>query len=78
MDFTKARRGGKAWWIWSGIWEARKWVEKGIVKVIGNGRDTTMFQDLGCLFDQVPFDSNQWGTPLLLPTGSIMCPVNGG
>ncbi|CAL1354696.1 unnamed protein product [Linum trigynum] len=45
VDFTKAKKWSKASWIWSGIWEARKWMEKGIIKVIGSGRDTRLLHD---------------------------------
>ncbi|CAL1397336.1 unnamed protein product [Linum trigynum] len=44
-DFLNAKKGSRASWIWASLWEAKKVIGLGAVRVIGSGEDSWVDQD---------------------------------
>ncbi|CAL1401146.1 unnamed protein product [Linum trigynum] len=44
-DFLTARKGSTSSWIWSSLWESRKALDLGTIRVIGSGEDTWFHKD---------------------------------
>ncbi|CAL1383908.1 unnamed protein product [Linum trigynum] len=44
-NFLSTKKGSRASWIWASLWEAKKVIEMGTVKVIGSGEETWVDKD---------------------------------
>ncbi|CAL1404855.1 unnamed protein product [Linum trigynum] len=44
-NFLSAKKGSKPSWIWASLWESKKVIDLGAIKVIGSGDDTWIDQD---------------------------------
>ncbi|CAL1398685.1 unnamed protein product [Linum trigynum] len=44
-EFLHAKKGNRSSWIWASLWEAKKVINMGAIKVIGSGKDTWIGRD---------------------------------